>query len=330
MERAGVPLAAGDLPPQRAVAVVVIEVLPAGALADPQERPVAEPRRRAVLGDPRLGRLAQQRLRVAAVERRGVQVEPGLLAVLHLVDDAAAVRHPAHVDDEVLRRGVAIEVHPRRGAAGDADDAQPDARVGVAGLRVVPRLHGEAPRNVIDDGEFRHRPLVELQEGEMARGGAPPVGAVVAAPVDLLLVDPVELAVQQLRAAVGGEPALAPVVDVHHVQVVAAHEADQLAVRAEGELLLGLHRRGEPLRAALGVERNVVEVVVDGHDGGGARRVHLEPAAGERRPITAESSPSASAARSLAALASKSGVAVPEAASTFTHSTPPPAGRGHR
>ena len=54
------------------------------------------------------------------------------------------------------------------------------------------------------------------------------------------------------------------------------------------------------------------------------------PRLASARPITAESSPSASAARSLAALASKSGVAVPEAASTFTHSTPPPAGRGHR
>ena len=116
----------------------------------------------------------------------------------------------------------------------------------------------------------------------MARGGAPPVGAVVAAAVDLLLVDPVELAVQQLRAAVGGEPALAPVIDVHYVEVVAADEADQLAVRAEGELLLRLHRRGEPLGPALRVERDVIEIVVDGDDGGGARRVHLEGAAGKR------------------------------------------------
>jgi len=51
--------------------------------------------------------------------------------------------------------------------------------------------------------------------------------------VDLFLIDPVQLAVVQLRAAVGREPALAPVIDVHHVQVVAAQEAHQLAVRAE-------------------------------------------------------------------------------------------------
>ena len=42
------------------------------------------------------------------------------------------------------------------------------------------------------------------------------------------------------------------------------------------------------------------------------------PRLASARPTTAESSPSASAARSLAALASKSGVAVPVAASTFS------------
>jgi hypothetical protein len=137
---------------------------------------------------------------------------------------------------------------------------------------------------VIDDGELRHRRLVELQEGQVRRGRTPPVGTVVAAPVDLFLIHPVEAAVQALGAAIGREAALTAMVHVHDMQIVAAQKAHELPVRAERELVFFLGSRGQALRAVVRAERHVVEVVVDGHDGGRALGVHLEPATAEGPP----------------------------------------------
>ena len=70
-----------------------------------------------------------------AVERRRVEVEPGLLAVLHLVDDP---RLPSAVQLTLTTRccagRVAIEIDPGRGAAGHADDAEPHAGLGSPGF----------------------------------------------------------------------------------------------------------------------------------------------------------------------------------------------------
>ena len=184
------PLAAGDLPHEGAVGPVVVEVLPPGALAQPQEGAVREPARGAVDVDPRLRRLAQQRRRSARLRVGDVEVEPRLLAVLDLVHDAPAVRRPADADDQRLAPVVGVQVDPGGVAAAGVRDAETHHGVGIAGLGVGPLLDLGVVLDVVHDRECRHRGAVEPQERDARRVGAPPVAAEVAAPVDLLLVQP--------------------------------------------------------------------------------------------------------------------------------------------
>src|SRR5581483_1851965 len=79
------PLAFRHLSDQRAVGLVVIEVLIAVARAQPEERAVGEERRIVDRIDPRLRRLAENRPAPLAIEPDDVEIEPGLLAVLNLI-----------------------------------------------------------------------------------------------------------------------------------------------------------------------------------------------------------------------------------------------------
>ena len=78
------------------------------------------------------------------------------------------------------------------------------------------------------------------------------MGLVVAAAVDLLLVDPVELAVQRVLAPVRRQPDFVAT-NADHVQVRVAHEGEAATVRREAGQFLVLGTVGEP-RQRLGVE----------------------------------------------------------------------------
>ena len=81
---------------------------------------------------------------------------------------------------------------------------------------------------------------------------APPVGLVVAAAVDLLLVDPVQLAVERVLAAAGGQANFVAF-QVDDVEVRVAYEGEAPAVGREARQFLGLRPVSEP-RQRLGVE----------------------------------------------------------------------------
>ena len=310
------PLAAGHPSNRGAIALVAVQVLPAVAFAQPEKAAVFQPGRRAQLAHPRLGGLAKQRLRGAPGSFTQIEVEPGLLAVLHLVDDVLAVGRPPDIHDQMLGRSVLRRVHPLHVAAGGLDDPQPGRGVGVARLRVVGGLDVLPVREVIHDGELGHGRLVELKEGEARGVRAPPVRAVRAASVDLFLVHPIEPSVQPLRVAVGRERPLVAL-EVHDVQVVLADESDEPAIRAERHFVLGRGRPGQP-SDALGAEGPEEQVVCGVDEQRRSRRVHhirrwrlRRAASSAEMPGTA---PSADARRDW----SNSGVSVPVIASTRT------------
>jgi hypothetical protein len=83
---------------------------------------------------------------------------------------------------------------------------------------------------VIDDGVRRYVALVELQERESRRIRAPPERAESTTSVDFLLVEPVQLAVQDVVAAVGGQRALDPRFDLDDEEVVGADERDEAPI----------------------------------------------------------------------------------------------------
>ena len=90
----------------------------------------------------------------------------------------------------------------------------------------------------------------------------------VAAPVDLFLVDPVELAVADAAAAIVGELVLAEAARVGDHEVALAHERDEAPVGAEGHLGLGGRRLRQP-GDAIGLDVVVIQVVRQREDEGG-------------------------------------------------------------
>ena len=98
---------------------------------------------------------------------------------------------------------------------------------------------------MIDDRVLGNRPLVELQEGHACGVRTPPVRPETIAPVDLLLIQPVEFAVENLAPAIARERALLLRREVHGVEIVRTHEGHELPVRTECRLLLDPGRRGE-------------------------------------------------------------------------------------
>jgi hypothetical protein len=111
----------------------------------------------------------------------------------------------------------------------EADDADAHDRVRRARLRVALPLDLVAHRQEVDDGEGRHARLVELQVRDLPRVGRPDV-ALAGARRQLLLVDPVELAVQQRVRAVLREPHDARALDLHEVEVALADERHEAPV----------------------------------------------------------------------------------------------------
>src|SRR2546422_8426475 len=106
---------------------------------------------------------------------------------------------------------------------------------------------------MVHDGIAWNGRVIELQEREAGRIRAPPVGAELAAAVDLLLVHPIELAVEDVGAAVGGNRTLVRGRGLGHEEVVAAHEGHEPAVGAERGQFLCAWRAGET-RDASGAE----------------------------------------------------------------------------
>ena len=190
----------------------MIEMPPAAALAEPEKRTVLQPDRidARVLPslNPRLARFPEDVSRRARLGVGTVEVEPRLRAVLNLIHDVAAVRRPADVDDEEVR--VLGGVDPAHGVPSPVETTPSRTdRIRVAGFRIIPALDSRVVRNVIDQRVLRDRPFVELQKRDARRVGAPPVGAMIAAAVELFGINPVERAVQQLRAAIRGQRPLA-------------------------------------------------------------------------------------------------------------------------
>src|SRR5258708_6878201 len=100
MQVVDLPLAGGDGPLQLAVAAEVIEMFPAAALAQEQERAVLQEVRWAGVLDPCLRRVSEQHSRSPPAATDGTEVEPRLGAVLDVVEDLPAIRAPADTDDQ--------------------------------------------------------------------------------------------------------------------------------------------------------------------------------------------------------------------------------------
>ena len=218
---------------------VAIQVAPAVDVADEQQRAVGERREVLVPVDPRALRLLVDAGRLA---RRGVAREDlqRVLAPVHpLHEQGAAVDRPLREGQVVI--GLLLEVHPRRPAVGDRDDADADVRVRVAGLGVAGALERAVLAVGVVDREHRDRRVVEAHERQ-ARPVRRPPERVAAAAEDLLHVDPRRRAVQDRLAAVGGELALEAGREVEGEQVVVADVGEAGAVRREADVLL--RRRG--------------------------------------------------------------------------------------
>ncbi len=116
---------------------------------------------------------------------------------------------------------------------------------------------------MIDDRELRHRPLVELQKRDARRVGTPPVALPHPAAIDLFLINVVQLSVEDLRAAVGGELPLADIAgrEIDDEEVVVPEKRDLLPVGTERRFLFRARRRGHARNAPL---REVVDVEIVG------------------------------------------------------------------
>src|SRR5918995_1794941 len=100
----------------------------------------------------------------------------------------------------------------------------------------MPALDGRVVRNVVDQRVFGYRRFVELQKRDTRRVGTPPVAAVIAAPVELFGIHPVERSVEQLSSAVGRQRSLAGRADGGDKNIVVLDERDAAAIGAERRL----------------------------------------------------------------------------------------------
>ena len=217
------PVPCGDRVLELAVLAVVVDVLLAGARAGPQEAVVVEVARQGGALGPGLRLLADEGLDLASRGVVQVHVAPGLDAVLDH-EQAAAIVVPADAHDQEFAALLVLrEVGPLHLAGRRLGDAQLDGRVRVAGLGVVGdlALDAEGPvLDVVDDGEGVHGLLVGGQERDVLAVRREPEGLEVAATVELLLVDPVELAVEELVAAVVGHAGDHAALGVEQVEVI--------------------------------------------------------------------------------------------------------------
>ena len=150
-------------------------------------------------------------------------------------------RRPLHPRDVGVAR-VAGHRHPAGGTAGGAHDADPSGGVRLPGLRVLHREDRGVQRvGVVDEGEVAHAAGIELPVRDRLAVRAPPPP--VAQP-QLLLVHPVEGAIDGGAGAVAGELDDTAGGQVFDVEVELAHVADAAPVRRE----LREHQRRGPRR----------------------------------------------------------------------------------
>ncbi len=231
-----------------------------------------------------------------AGNREQTELELVLPPVDLLEGDAARLRRPGELgrDVVVVRPDGDDPLRPRRPVLLDADDPDPDHRVGRARLWVpLPRdlvLH----REEVDDREVEDGRLVELEVGNGPRARRPDEGLSVAVG-QLLLVDPVEPTVQQGVRSRRREPGLPAGLDLDRVEIVFPDEGHSLSVGRGGrELLEGLRLHEGPDRPRLRVDevdiaaRGDEKATAVGHPRGDVERVAPVLAAGERQRLPAE------------------------------------------
>ena len=201
VQRAHFPLAVRDLPDQRAVAAVVVEVLEAGALAEPQEAAVLQPR-----SGSRVVRPTPWSFRGTA-SRRGAAV-----GVARCSGRARSAR-----DSAPGRRPACCRASSRRRRSGSRRRctcrvsthcaAEPPAlttpsftrRIRIAGLRIR-RVFDVLADTGCDRRRRSSAPAARRAAGRRCATSRDSTSTrEVAAAVDLFLVDPVELAVEDAR-----------------------------------------------------------------------------------------------------------------------------------
>ena len=236
MDLAHVPGACGDRGEGLAVPVVAVDMVVPRAAGLPQEAAIRQPEGQGQTLLPGLATFPDQNLGAGAFV--GPQLQPALDAVLQ-GRQQPSLGVPAHLDDEGLLVGVGV-LHPG-GLPGQVHHAQAGRGVGVAGLGVAGLEGLLRLAAVIQEGEDRDLGLVQAEVGQAAGVRGPPVGPEAAPAIDLLLVDPVQAAVEDGLAAPLSEAGLGARGDFLAVEVVAPEEGHLGPVRAEGGLVgLGL------------------------------------------------------------------------------------------
>ncbi len=239
--------------------VAEVEVGEAVPLGEPEEAaPVLQEARRAEGVEPRPRALGEDRARgperVAGGggHRQQAEVQLVLGPVQVLEGHVPGVESPAELgqDVDVVRRERDEPLGPGCAVLLEADDAEPHDGVGGAGLRVALPLDLVADGQEVHDGEGRHARLVELQVRDRPRVGGPEE-RLPGARGELLLVDPVEPAVEQRVGAALGEARLAAGRDVHDPEVVLADEGDARPVGGGLGVLLRLGGRTRARTAAV-------------------------------------------------------------------------------
>ena len=255
-------LGVGQLFEELAGEIIKIDLAPAAPLRGPEEALV-------VLEEDELGRLVdvagvrvgEEEPRLARGRVGGEELDLILEAVEPMVCELPAVRGPlapVEIDIEVVARLQADEL-----LRGDVDDEQPDDGIVPAGLGIAEKLEARDGLDVVDNGVFRDRLLVELHEGDLFRIGRPPEGLILA---ELFRVDPIGERVAQVLGAVGGQGGLVAV-HVLDVEVVAPGEGPDLEIGREDVAVLPaadaddgpLRLVGDELRRSEVVNEDLVE-----------------------------------------------------------------------
>ena len=272
-----------DGPHLGAVARDDVDAVPAVAVAHPGEvLAVVEPDQIVHGIGPRVVGLDEDRLGLHRLDVRQKHLVALLEPVEVLDDELGGGRRPVHP------RGIMValvvgEPEPARRAARGRDDADLGGAVGGARLRVLHR-DGEAVERVrvVDHQEVADAAGVEAPVGDVLAVGAP---AEAVAEAELLLVDPVEGAVDDRLGAVRRERRDGARGGVLDVEVVLGHVGHAVAVGAERrEHQRGLWRVAAELAEVAGaeVQHPVVAAGVGAPD---AARVGVEEHA---LPVVAE------------------------------------------
>ena len=254
------PVAVGDGVDQLPLARVEVQVVPARALAAPDEGPVLQRGHVVVQVDPGRLPLGQHHARGAGRGVHQQQVQPLLVARLALDVEGAPVLGP--IDPGEVDVGVRPQVDAHgRAAGGQRRDVQLHHRVRTPRPRVALLQRGGAGGVDVQARDDVHAALVHARIGDARLIGAEPVARV---PVHLLLRDELGQAEGDRASAVGGDRALAAAGEVVHVQVLVADVADPAAVAAELGVGLVAGRARQPLHGAVG-GAGEVEVAAGGH-----------------------------------------------------------------